>query len=301
VPGLPRSGTAGGACRRCRTASWWRRIKISAVYHAFSRRDSRSHVVTRVMRRKANCRHMIGDHHGRARGEQLCWSEPWMRFSARTASPASRVRVTRPCSTKSATTAARQGRAGAGPASPVPARTRSVQRTDRTLPRLHQHAPLLRGQVGSPRGHAGPAIGGGEDLASAAPKPWVSDLTVGQVPCAAPRLVPHVAQQRAGRRARMRHGATLRLSGAAHQRAQRRTDTIRRSAPSPRAELTVSERAALASRRGSWEPIGPPGRPARLDHLQMRQQSLAEMAPQEGRVVTRWQESPDRRGRDLPR
>jgi hypothetical protein len=30
-------------CRRCRTASWWRRIKISAVFHASSRRDSRSH------------------------------------------------------------------------------------------------------------------------------------------------------------------------------------------------------------------------------------------------------------------
>ena len=27
-------------CRRCRTASWWRRIKISAVFHAWSRRDS---------------------------------------------------------------------------------------------------------------------------------------------------------------------------------------------------------------------------------------------------------------------
>jgi hypothetical protein len=33
-------------------------------------------VVTRVMRRKASCRHMTGDHHGRASGEQLCWSEP---------------------------------------------------------------------------------------------------------------------------------------------------------------------------------------------------------------------------------
>jgi putative transposase len=27
---------------------------------------------------------MIADHHGEAPGEQLCWSEPWMRFSART-------------------------------------------------------------------------------------------------------------------------------------------------------------------------------------------------------------------------
>jgi hypothetical protein len=55
-----------------------------AVCHASSRWDSRSHVVTRVMRRNANCRHMTGDHHGRGVGEQLCWSEPRMRFSVRT-------------------------------------------------------------------------------------------------------------------------------------------------------------------------------------------------------------------------
>ena len=55
-------------CRRCSTASWWRRIKISAVCQASSRRNSRSHVVTRVMRRKANCRHMTGDHHRRGVG-----------------------------------------------------------------------------------------------------------------------------------------------------------------------------------------------------------------------------------------
>ena len=52
-------------CRRCRTASWWRRIKISAVFHASSRRDSRSPGATRVIRRNTNRRHMIGDHHGR--------------------------------------------------------------------------------------------------------------------------------------------------------------------------------------------------------------------------------------------
>jgi hypothetical protein len=39
-------------CRGCRTAIRWRRIKISAVCHTSSRRDNRSHVVTRVMRRK---------------------------------------------------------------------------------------------------------------------------------------------------------------------------------------------------------------------------------------------------------
>ncbi len=55
-------------CRRCRTASWWRKIKISAVFHASSRRDSRSHETARLIRRKTNRRHMIGDHHGRTAG-----------------------------------------------------------------------------------------------------------------------------------------------------------------------------------------------------------------------------------------
>jgi hypothetical protein len=52
-------------CRRCGTASWWRRIKISAVFHISSRRDSRSPSATRVIRRNTNRRHTIGDHHGR--------------------------------------------------------------------------------------------------------------------------------------------------------------------------------------------------------------------------------------------
>jgi hypothetical protein len=43
--------------------------KISAVRHASSRRDSRSHVVIRVMRRKANRRHMTGDRDGQAAGK----------------------------------------------------------------------------------------------------------------------------------------------------------------------------------------------------------------------------------------
>ena len=55
-------------CRRCRMASWWRRIKISAVFHASSRWDSRSHEAARVIRRNTNRRHMIGDHHGRMAG-----------------------------------------------------------------------------------------------------------------------------------------------------------------------------------------------------------------------------------------
>src|SRR5216683_5451172 len=50
---------------RCSTASWWRRIKISAVFHISSRRDSHNPAVTRVIRRNTNRRHMIGDHHGR--------------------------------------------------------------------------------------------------------------------------------------------------------------------------------------------------------------------------------------------
>ena len=53
--------------RRCRTASWWRRIKISAVFHASSRRDSRSHAASRVVRRNRNRRHMNRDHSGSAR------------------------------------------------------------------------------------------------------------------------------------------------------------------------------------------------------------------------------------------
>jgi hypothetical protein len=52
-----------GRCR-CRTVSWWRKIKISAVFHVSSRRASRSHAVSRVVRRNMNRRHMTGDHHG---------------------------------------------------------------------------------------------------------------------------------------------------------------------------------------------------------------------------------------------
>ena len=56
-------------CRRCSTASWRRSIKISAVCHASARRDSRSHVVTRAMRRNANRGHMTGDRDGQAAGK----------------------------------------------------------------------------------------------------------------------------------------------------------------------------------------------------------------------------------------
>jgi hypothetical protein len=55
-------------CRRCRTASWWRRIKISAVFHVSLRRDSRSHPVSCVIKRNTNRRHMTVDHYDRMPG-----------------------------------------------------------------------------------------------------------------------------------------------------------------------------------------------------------------------------------------
>jgi hypothetical protein len=58
-------------CCRCRTASWWRRSRISAVCHASSRLDSRSHAASRVISRKTNRRHMTGDHHGRTAGRAI--------------------------------------------------------------------------------------------------------------------------------------------------------------------------------------------------------------------------------------
>jgi hypothetical protein len=45
--------------------SWWRRIKISAVFHPSLRQDRGSHAATRVIKRNTNRRHMIDDHHGR--------------------------------------------------------------------------------------------------------------------------------------------------------------------------------------------------------------------------------------------
>jgi hypothetical protein len=70
---------------------------------------------------------------------------------------------------------------------------------------------------------------------------------------------------------------TLRLSGAAHQWAPRRTGTIgaRRRA---RRVCRQQTRGSGQQATGSWEWTGPPGRPGRLDYLQMRQQSLAGMA-----------------------
>ena len=72
-----------GCC--CRTASWWRRIKISAVFHVSSRRASRSHAASRVVRRNMNRRHMTDDHHGRTVGRaNPAGQGPWTTFSART-------------------------------------------------------------------------------------------------------------------------------------------------------------------------------------------------------------------------
>ena len=41
---------------------------VTAVFHASSRRDSRSHAASRVIRRNTNRRHMTGDHHERSAG-----------------------------------------------------------------------------------------------------------------------------------------------------------------------------------------------------------------------------------------
>ena len=38
-------------CRRCSTLTWWRRIKISAVFRISSRRDSRNPAATRTISR----------------------------------------------------------------------------------------------------------------------------------------------------------------------------------------------------------------------------------------------------------
>ena len=59
VPGPPVHSRAARS-RRCRTANWWRRFRISAVFHVSSRRDSRSQAATCV---SADHRHRrLGDH-----------------------------------------------------------------------------------------------------------------------------------------------------------------------------------------------------------------------------------------------
>jgi hypothetical protein len=125
-------------------------------------------------------------------------------------------------------------------------------------------------------------VASGQSLAPAVSKPRVANLTAGRrsrSPCAAARLVPHVARRQARRAAPRRNPAH---SGAAHS-GQRRADAHRRDAPGPRADPAVSDRAATVSRRDFWEWTRPSGQLARLDYLQMRQQSRAEMALQESR------------------
>ena len=107
----------------------------------------------------------------------------------------------------------------------------------------------------------------------------------------APPLVPHVVRQRAGRRTGLRHGATPRLSGAAHQQARRWADTLgatrRARAPSlpsvnarfwpagagPRSgpDRQRSQRTCKAATVNGQEwPSGPPGghQAARVTGLQ---------------------------------
>ena len=64
--------------------------------------------------------------------------------------------------------------------------------------------------------------------------------------------------------------------------------------PAPDDTIGTTRRACRQRTHGRSPGSGPPpGRPAPLDYLQMRQQSRAEMALQDGRVVTRWQKSLD--------
>jgi len=88
-------------------------------------------------------------------------------------------------------------------------------------------------------------------------------------------------------------GAALRLSGAAHQRGQRRTDTRGLRAPGSRGWLNrqrtrIRDRHARLMRADQNRQDGQCG----LGHLQMRQRSPADAALLEGRVVTRWHVRP---------
>ena len=82
-----RSSFGRRGCRRCRMASWWRGIKISAVFHVSSRRESRGPAASRVIGRNANRRHMTADHCRRTVGRATMLVRPWMSFPARTGCP----------------------------------------------------------------------------------------------------------------------------------------------------------------------------------------------------------------------
>jgi hypothetical protein len=109
----------------------------------------------------------------------------------------------------------------------------------------------------------------------------------GQVPGAAPLLIPHVAQHRADMRAGLRHD-TVPLPERRTPTGPAPDGTARRSTQSPGFPRSAGEHAArsadAAAGSGSdhWTVT-------RRDHLQIRQQSLAEMALREGQVMTRRQ------------
>jgi hypothetical protein len=148
--------------------------------------------------------------------------------------------------------------------------------------------------------HRHPAIHGGEDPAPAASRLRAGNLAAGARPRplrrVAPRLVPHMLRQCAGRRAGLRHGAILALTGVAHRWAQRRTDTTG-AMRGPACQAHRQRTSGLGQRARS---LGVDRTATWLDNLQMWQQSLAGMALQEGQMVIRQQEPRDRRGWDCP-
>jgi hypothetical protein len=133
------------------------------------------------------------------------------------------------------------------------------------------------------------------DLQAAASCPPVA----GHVCCAASRLV----SSRGAPVRRQARGAAPRRNPAPQRRstppAQRRTDSLGATRPSPRADLP-SANSGLAQRGPRFLGMDRIAS-TRLDYLQMRQQSLAGRALQEGRAVIWEQESRDRQDRDLPR
>lgn len=104
----------------------------------------------------------------------------------------------------------------------------------------------------------------------------------------APRLIPHMAEHRADMRAGLRHGAVPAPEQRSAPAGPASDGTTRRSTQSPGFPSSASEHAAwpadAAAGSGSDHQDG-----HSVSHLQIRQQSLAEMALREGRVVTRRQ------------
>ena len=95
----------------------------------------------------------------------------------------------------------------------------------------------------------------------------------GQAPCAAPGSSHGAPARRQARRAAPT-AQPCPLSGAAHQRAQHRADTIGSARRARAPSLPSANGRALVgqARPGEWTGP-PPGPPAQPDHLQMRQQS----------------------------